>query len=85
LLCQLVARHDQTMITKILQRITCFISTKSEITRDYAAPLRARAACQSEHGPHGHHAPLKSSALPYGVPIIHYLRARQTEKQGRRG
>jgi hypothetical protein len=31
------------MITETLQPITCFISTKSEILRDYAAP-GARAA-----------------------------------------
>jgi hypothetical protein len=42
------------MITEIKQPITCFISTKSEILRDHAAP-RASAASQPAHGPHGHH------------------------------
>jgi hypothetical protein len=45
------------MITEISQLICCGISTKSEILLDRGA-RRVRA-----HGPHGHHAPLKPTAL----------------------
>jgi hypothetical protein len=38
----------------------CFISTKTEINRDYTAPGARTAACRAAHGPQGHHAPLAS-------------------------
>jgi hypothetical protein len=50
------------MIMEIPQLICCGISMKSEILSDHAAP-RADAASQFAHGSHGHHAPLKSTAL----------------------
>jgi hypothetical protein len=53
------------MITEHPQPITCFISAKSEIPRDHAAPM-AQTRRASPRTALTHHAPLKTTAFTAG-------------------
>jgi hypothetical protein len=70
------------MITETLQPITCFISTKSEILRDHAAPraLAPRPSAPTALTVTTHHAErgyrrLEWSVLDWNEPSIRFYRS----------